>query len=199
MKALKYVVVGAIALSATLPVKAQDVKAQVDAITKVIVDNKGDESACKDAVKEFVKNNKKNPLALAGLGRAYLDVKNTTKALEYADMAIKADKNKAAGYLLKGDIARVNDDGGEAAMWYQTATQFDPQDPTGYVKYARVYQKVDPDGAVAMLEKLRTVKPDYPVDAAAGYMYSDANKLKSAMEYYDKVKDVSKTRRLHPL
>ena len=178
-------------LSTTLPVSAQDVKAQVDAITKVIVDNNGNESACKDAVKEFVKANKKNALAMAGLGRAYLDVKNTAKANEYADMAIKANKNKAAGYLLKGDIARSNDEGGEAAMWYQTATQFDPQDPTGYVKYARVYQKVDPDGAVAMLEKLRSVKPDYPVDAAAGYMYSDANKLKSAIEYYDKVKDVS--------
>ena len=179
-------------LSTALPVKAQDVKAQVDAITKVVIDNKGDVKATKDAVKEFTKTFKKNPQALAGLGRAFFDGGNEAEALKYADMAIKANKNSAFGYLLKGDMAAVNDNAGEAAMWYQTATQFDPQDPTGYVKYARVYQKVDPKGAVEMLEKLRQVKPDYPVDAAAGYMYSNANKLKSAMEYYDKVKDVTK-------
>ena len=192
MKAIKYVLAGALVLSTALPVKAQDVKAQVDAITKVVIDNKGDVKATKDAVKEFTKMFKKNPQALAGLGRAFFDGGNEAEALKYADMAIKANKNSAFGYLLKGDMAAVNDNAGEAAMWYQTATQFDPQDPTGYVKYARVYQKVDPKGAVDMLEKLRQVKPDYPVDAAAGYMYSNANKLKSAMEYYDKVKDVTK-------
>ena len=42
-----------------------------------------------------------------------------------------------------------------------------------------------------MLEKLRSVKPDYPVDAAAGYMYSSNNQLKSAMNYYNKVQDPS--------
>lgn len=40
-----------------------------------------------------------------------------------------------------------------------------------------------------MLEKLRTVKPDYPVDAAAGRMYSRNGQLKSAMSHYDKVAD----------
>ena len=187
MKAIKYVLAGALVLSTALPVKAQDVKAQVDAITKVVIDNKGDVKATKDAVKEFTKMFKKNPQALAGLGRAFFDGGNEAEALKYADMAIKANKNSAFGYLLKGDMAAVNDNAGEAAMWYQTATQFDPQDPTGYVKYARVYQKVDPKGAVDMLEKLRQVKPDYPVDAAAGYMYSNAKKLKTAMDYYDKV------------
>ena len=192
MKTIKYVLAGVLVLSTALPVKAQDVKAQVDAITKVVIDAKGDVKATKDAVKEFTKVFKKNPQALAGLGRAFFDGGNEAEALKYADMAIKANKNSAFGYLLKGDMAAVKDQAGEAAMWYQTATQFDPKDPTGYVKYARVYQKVDPKGAVEMLEKLRQVKPDYPVDAAAGYMYSNANKLKSAMEYYDKVKDVTK-------
>ena len=180
MKAIKYVLAGALVLSTALPVKAQDVKAPIDAITKVVIDAKGDVKATKDAVKEFTKTFKKNPQALAGLGRAFFDAGNEAEAIKYADLAVKANKNAPYGYLLK------------AAMWYQTATQFAPQDPTGYVKYARVYQKVDPKGAVEMLEKLRQVKPDYPVDAAAGYMYSNANKLKSAMEYYDKVKDVTK-------
>ena len=179
-------------LSFSAPTMAQDVKSQVDAITKVIVDAKGDANATKAQVKEFTKVNKKNADALAGLGRAFLSAKNYDEAKVYADMALKANKNSAAGYLLQGDIAAAQDDGGGAASWYEQATYYDKQNPLGYIKYARVYQKVDPDGAVAMLEKLRQVMPDYPVDAAAGYMYSNNSKLKTALQYYDKVSDVTK-------
>jgi tetratricopeptide (TPR) repeat protein len=187
MKAIKYLVAGVMMLSISAPTMAQTDKAQFDAIAKTIVDKNGDANALKDDIKAFTKLYKKNPEAMANIGRAFLEVDNYEKANEYADLAIKVGKNKAAGYLLKGDIARKQDDGGEAATWYQQATIFDKEDPTGYVKYARVYQKVDPKGAVDMLEQLRKVKPDYPVDAAAGYMYSNAKKLKTAMDYYDKV------------
>lgn len=183
MKATKYLVAGVLALSFYAPTMAQDVKSQVEAISKVIIENNGDVNATKNAVKEFTKVNKKNAQALAGLGRAFLDAKNIEQAKIYADMACKVGKNVADGYLLQGDIAAAQDDGGQAASWYEQATDFDKQNPIGYIKYARVYQKVDPDGAVAMLEKLRQVKPDYPVDAAAGYMYSNNNKLKTAMTW----------------
>lgn len=191
MKAIKYLVAGALMLSIAAPTMAQDVKSQVDAITKVVVDAKGDVNATKNQVKEFMKANKKNADALAGLGRAFLAAKNFEQAKLYADMAMKAGKANAAGYILRGDIASAEDDGGMAASYYEMATQQAPQEPSAYVKYARVYQKVDPNGAVAMLEKLRSVKPDYPVDAAAGYMYSSNNQLKSAMNYYDKVQNVT--------
>ena len=191
MKATKYLVAGALMLSIAAPTMAQDVKSQVDAITKVIVDANGDVNATKAQVKEFMKANKKDAGALAGLGRAFLAAKNFEQAKLYAEQAMKVGKNNAAGYILRGDIASAEDDGGTAASYYEMATQQAPQEPTAYVKYARVYQKVDPNGAVAMLEKLRSVKPDYPVDAAAGYMYSSNNQLKSAMNYYDKVQDVT--------
>ena len=178
-------------LSISAPSMAQDVKSQVTAITKVVVDAKGDVNATKAQVKDFMKANKKNAEALAGLGRAFLTAKNYEQAKVYADLAMKFGKNDAAGYILRGDIASAEDNGGEAAYYYEMATQQAPQEPSAYVKYARVYQKVDPQGAVAMLEKLRSVKPDYPVDAAAGYMYSSNNQLKSAMNYYNKVQDPS--------
>lgn len=165
---------------------------QIEAITQTVTAANGDVKATKDAVKTFVKANKKNPEALAGLGRAFMAAHNFTEATKYAEMARKVGKNKAAGYILQGDIYAVQDDGGNAATWYQQATMFDPQDATGYVKYAKVYQKIDPQGAVEMLEKLHQVKPDYPYEAAAGYMYSQNDKLKSAMEWYDKVPDVKK-------
>ena len=191
MKAIKYLVAGALMLSFSAPAMAQDVKSQVNAITKVVVDAKGDVNATKNQVKDFMKANKKNAEALAGLGRAFLVAKNYEQAKVYADMAMKVGKNVSAGYILRGDIASAEDDGGLAASYYEMSTQQAPQDPEAYIKYARVYQKVDADGAVAMLEKLRSVKPDYPVDAAAGYMYSSNSKLKTALQYYDKVSNIN--------
>ena len=192
MKPIKYLVAGALMLSISTSSMAQTsaLQQEIDAITQTVTAANGDVKATKDAVKLFLKSYKKNPEALAGLGRAYMAAHNFTEATKYAEMARKVGKNVAAGYILQGDIFAVQDDGGNAATWYQQATMFDPQDATGYVKYAKVYQKIDPKGAVEMLEKLHQVKPDYPYEAAASYMYSQNNKLKTAMEWYDKVPNV---------
>ena len=170
---------------------AQDVKSQVDAITKVIVENKSNPSAYKDQVKDFVKEYKKNAEALSGLGRAFMEIKDTASAREYANMAIergKDDKCKALASILLGDLsALASNEGGGAASYYNQAIHFDPKNPVGYIKYASVYRKVDPEGAVAKLEDLRKVDPTYPVDAEAAHFYYGANKLDKAVEYYGKV------------
>ena len=189
MKKMKYLVAGLLLAGLSVPAMAQTSQADIDAITKVIVDAKGDAVATKAQVKEFTKVHKKDAAAIAALGRAFLEAKNYEKAEEIANLAIKANGKSAEGYILLGDIASAQDDGGKAAGYYEQGTYYEPTNPTSYVRYATVYQKVDPDGAVAMLEKLRTVKPDYPVDAAAGRMYSRNGQLKSAMAHYDKVAD----------
>ena len=97
---MKYFVIGAMMLSMSAPAMAQDVKAQVDAITKVVVDAKGDVAATKAQVKEFMKLNKKDAEAVAGLGRAFMNAKNLEQAKIYADLAIKVGKASAAGYIL---------------------------------------------------------------------------------------------------
>lgn len=187
MKVLKYVFVGALTLCFSAHAMAQDVQSQIDAITKVVVANKNNPDAIKDQIKEFVKVNKKNAVALAGLGRAYLDIKDTTNTKKYADMAVKVGKSNAAGYLLQGDLAAFNNNGGEAAMWYETAINQDPKNPTGYIKYARVYQKVDAAGAEEKLRQLVTIDPNYPVDAEIAHMYYSNNKFAKALENYQKV------------
>lgn len=187
MKAIKYLLAGAAITLFAAPTMAQDVKAQIDAITKVIVDNKSNPDAVKDQIKDFVKENKKNAVAMAALGRAYLDIKDTLNAKKYAEMAIDRDKNSASGYLLMGDIEVVNNDGGAAATWYQQATLMDPKNPQGYIKYANIYRKRSPELSVQMLEKLRSVQPDYPVDAEAGHFFYTANRFEKAIEYFGKV------------
>jgi len=187
MKTLKYLLVGALTLGFSAQAMAQDVKSQIEAISKAVIANKDNPSAVKDRVKEYVKVNKKNATALAGLGRAYLDIKDTLNTRKYGEMAIKVGKKEAAGYLLMGDLAAYNNDGGEAAMWYETAINQDPQNPTGYIKYARVYQKVDAAGAEEKLRALSKLDPNYPVDAEIAHMYYANGKVDKAIENYQKV------------
>lgn len=168
------------------PVVAQEAQT-VESISKLVKANKDNPKAIKDQIKAFEKANKKNADALAGLGRAYLDVKDTANARIYAEKAIKANSKDASGYLLQGAIAEFGNDGGTAAMWYEQAINVDPKDPNAYIKYARVYQKVDAAGAEEKLRALRTIDPSYPVDAEIAHMYYANNKLKKAFENYQKV------------
>lgn len=187
MKAIKYLLAGALMIGLSTPTMAQDVKSEVNAITKVIVSNKNNLEAVKDQIKTFYKEYKKNPEALVGLGRAYLEIKDTANAKKYADEAIKRDKNYGDGYILEGDIEVIKNDGGEAARWYQQAIYFEPKNPQGYIKYANIYRGRSPEEAVSKLEELRKVLPTYPVDAEAGHFFYQANKFSKAIEYYDKV------------
>ncbi len=187
MKAIKYLLAGAMLAAFTAPTMAQNVNPDVDAITKAIIANKTNPDAVKGQVKDFLKVNKKNADALAGLGRAYLQIKDTVNAEKYGQMAISKDKNAAAGYILLGDIAVVKNDGGEAAQWYNQAKTMDPKNPQGYIKYANIYRGRSVEQAVATLEELRSILPDYPVDAEAAHFYYLNNRFAKAKEYYDKV------------
>ncbi len=187
MKAIKYLFLGALMLGFSASAMAQDRKADIAAISKVINDTKGNAAAVKEPVKQFLKTYKKDAVALAGLGRAFLDVRDTAQAKVYADMAMQRGKNKCVeAYLLEGDIEAVKDDGGAAASWYHQATQIDPNEPMGYIKYARVYRKISPTESAEMLERLRAARPDYPVDAVAAHFFFQANNYDQAVEYFAK-------------
>ena len=69
MRAIKYLLAGALITVVSAPTMAQDVKSQVDAITKVIVENKSNPAAYEDQVKDFVKEYKKNAEASGGTFR----------------------------------------------------------------------------------------------------------------------------------
>src|SRR5574344_240865 len=171
-------------LGYSAPTMAQDNKATIDAISKVIKDKSGNVD---DQVKDVYKSNKKNAEVLVGIGRAYLDVKDTANAKKYADLAIKADKKYAPGYILHGDIEVIKDEGGAAAGWYQQAIYFDPKNPDGYFKYASIYRGRSPEEAVSKLEDLRTQRPDIAVDALAARIYYSSNRFDKAIESYEKV------------
>lgn len=171
-------------LALSVPAMAQDDnKATIDAITKVIKSKPAD---LEDQVKAVYKKNKKNEDVLVAMGRAFLDIKDTVNATQYVEYALKANKKYAPAFILQGDIAALNNDGGAAAGYYNQAIYFDPKDPEGYYKYASVYRKISPTEAVGRLEELRAQRPDVVVDGMIGHIYYISNEFDKAAESYAK-------------
>ena len=185
MKTIKYLVMGVVLAGFSTTVMAQDgTKADIDAVKKIISSKPADLA---DQMKAFEKKNKKNAENLTAFGRAFYDVKDTANAFKYAELALKANKSYAPAYILKGDPHALAADGGGAASLYDQAIYFDPKNPEGYRKYASVYRKIDPQGAISKLNDLRTQLPDYPVDAIIGHINYISNNFDEAIAAYDKV------------
>lgn len=187
MKKIKYMFIGAMMTVIAAPAMAQtdasNIGLEVTNIIKTVSDKKMQDKQVTALAKPF----KKDAKALAEIGRAYLGQKDFDNAKLYGEKAVAANKKAAAGYILLGEIASAQDDGGTATMQYQQAMYADPKDPEGYRRYASAMSKVSPSDAVATLEKLRQEVPSYPVDLVAAEIQSRAGKLDLAISYYDKV------------
>ncbi|MDD2601788.1 MAG: tetratricopeptide repeat protein [Prevotella sp.] len=190
MKAIKYLLIGAVIFTSHVSTFAQDNNKMIIEQATQIIKNKGADFG--KQVKQLYKDNKKNPEVLVAIGKLFLHEKDTANAIAFADYALKKDTKFAKAFLLKGDIAVAQDDAGKAAENYQQAKYFAPKDPEGYYKYAMILRGRSPEEAVANLEDLRVQRPDYPVDALAGRIYYIAQNYQKASSYYSKVTDFSK-------
>lgn len=94
MKAIKYLVMGALLVGSAPAMAQNNNKAIIDNVTKIIASKAPN---TEDQVKEVFKANKKNPEVLVGIGQAYLNVKDTANAAKYADLALKRDNKYAKG------------------------------------------------------------------------------------------------------
>ena len=171
------------------PVLAQDNQSD-QIMQQVATILKSGSADAQKQIADIAKTYKKDVNGLVSIGRAYLSVKDYDKAKEYAQKAVELLKGKqgnAAPYLLLGNIAVGEDNGGEAATQFQQAMYADPKNPDGYRRYAQIMSKIDPNGAVETLEALKRELPNYPVDLIAAEIYSSAGKMNMAIEYYNKV------------
>ena len=158
MKVYKYLLAGALLISAAAPSMAQsDTKALQAQVTEMIKTKGPDFDK---QVKQLYKDNKKDPSALLAIGRAFYNAKDYTNANAFADYALAKDSKCAPAFLLKGDICVSKDDAGGAAENYQQAKYFAPKDPEGYYKYAMILRGRSPQEAVDNLEDLRKQRPD---------------------------------------
>lgn len=191
MKAMKYLVVG-ILMGISVPAMAQEIEFS-KALAPVAQAMKDNPAAAEKMAKDFLKVYKKDPDAVLALGSAYLTVKNFTKADEMAELVLARSKKdlkaQAEAYILKGDIEAVKDEngnGGGAASNYATAMSLDPKNPTGYMRYASVYRKINPKLVEETYAKLRQEIPNFPIDAEAGHSFFSGNKFDKAFENYAK-------------
>ena len=185
MKMKKYLFIGIALMGFSAIATAQDgTKADIDAVRKIISSKPADMDK---QLNNYLKKNKKNAEILVGIAQAFYEVKDTARARNFADNALKADKKYAPAYVMLGDIAALSEDGGGAAGFYDQAIYFDPKNPDAYRKYASVYRKISPSGAIAKLNDLRAQLPDYPVDAIIGHIQYISNNFDEAIEAYDKV------------
>ena len=187
MKAIKYLAIVAMLVLSQIAASAQSTvySSQLGPIITALKADPTNPNAAKDLVKTYVKQFKKNPEALVALGNAYFTAKQYDKAIMYADMALKKNKNFGDAYVLKGDVEALKDDGGEAAMWYQQSMTLDPTNPNGYTRYASIYRKRDPQTVEQTMELLKKNVPSYPADAELGHMFWSID-LRKAYEYYQR-------------
>ena len=185
MKKIKYMFMGAMMTVISAPVMAQTDAASITKQVAEIIKS----APVKDATKQvsaLAKTYKKDAQALSAIGRAYLNAKDFENANKYADMAIKADKNTATPYVLKGDVCAVQDDGGGASGWYEQAIYFDKKSPDAYIKFARANSKTSPAQSNAKLEELAAARPDLDVYPIAAEIQSNAGNYAKAAESYGK-------------
>jgi len=186
MKAIKYFMFGALMMGFSVQSAAQeDNKTIIEAAKSIIKSKPADMDK---QMKNVYKQNKKNPAVLVGVARAFYEAKDTANARVFAGYAIEACKKdrtqSAPAYIILGDIAALANEGGDAAQWYNQATYADPKNPDGYYKYALVYRKVSPKGAVEKLMELKKHVPDYPVEAISGHIYYNSNEFAKAAESF---------------
>ena len=180
---MKYFFLGAVMLSLTAPAVAQDgTKADQAAVKNLIASKPADIAK---AMKPFYSKNKKNAENLTAFGRAFLEAGDTLNARIYAELGMKL--KYAPAFILRGDLFARADEGGAAAGMYDQAIYFDPKNPEAYRKYASVYRKISPSGAVAKLKELGQQVPDYPVDAIIGHINYISNNFDEAIASFDKV------------
>ncbi len=188
----KKLIVAALMLCATLPSMAQTATDPIKEQVISIIKNKPADA--QKQIKEIEKLQKKSASGMASIAKAYLSEKDYATATAYGEKAValanksKDPNEKSDVYVLMGNIAVGQDNGGDAAMWFQQAINANPQDPTGYRRYAQIMSKTDPQGSIQTLENLRKARPDYPVDAIAADIAHESGNMKDAIKYYSKVK-----------
>lgn len=127
----------------------------------------GDKRAAEQRFDQALRINRKDADVSTAIARAFFNVDPTLYARDidkYIAKALKDSKNKAPSvYVLQGDIAAANGNVGEAASFYEQAIVYEEEagnvNPEAYVKYAKIYNRVNNAYSIAKLEELKSKLP----------------------------------------
>lgn len=158
----------------------------------------GNAKAASDNFKAATKAQNKAFVNVA-IARAYYNADPVGYAKEYdkyMDAAVKKDKKDPSIYVMRGDELRdqavaAGEDNpeaiGKAAAQYKQAIHFDPKNPEAYVKYSRMFAKVNPQYAIDELIELNNIAPNSAMaQRELAERYYDSDKWTLAAEQYGK-------------
>ncbi|MDR0763233.1 MAG: tetratricopeptide repeat protein [Bacteroidales bacterium] len=156
-------------------------------LTTITADPKAAEAVFKQAISA----DKKNMDVYLAVARAYISQKDYTNANRYIDRAIKVNSKSGLPYILKGDIARLQDKLMEAASQYEQATYFSPELLSSYLKYATIYMSLNRDLALTTLQQAQEQAENAGekfsgIDAHLAELYYRQGKMSDAVISYAK-------------
>ena len=131
------------------------------------------------------KKNKKNIELNVAVARAYyengmLEIANAKLAL-----AKKYGKNSPIVFIMEGDILKDQNKEGDAASKYEQAMYFDNKSAVAQIKYATVYEQVNPEVSIETLKKTLALYPDYKIiHKNLGRSNQKVGKYNTAIESY---------------
>lgn len=154
----------------------------------------GDAKAAEKNFKEGEGKEKKSAAAQIAVARAYDSVDPVKYAKEIAkkvESARKKDMKSPDIYLFEGDQLMETKDFGSAGAKYEMATTYDPDASEAYVKYANLYNMVNPQYAVDMLNKLLEKNPTSALGQRelANALYNKKDYVNAAAQYGNYVKN----------
>jgi tetratricopeptide (TPR) repeat protein len=137
-----------------------------------------------------LKKYKKNVPYLLAISKAYRDNGMTVKADEILALARKSGKNSPDLFIYEGDQLLKSDQEGKlgaAASKYEQAFYFDPSNTVAKIKYAQVYQQINPNLSIETLKKVIEEHPDYLIATRElATSYSKAGIYAQALELFKK-------------
>ncbi len=155
---------------------------------------KGDVKGAEKFFKDGEGKAKKDAALQVAIAQAYYDANPAefdTQIEKRLEKARKMDRENPAIYIFEGDRKKANRDVGGAAAAYEMGANYGGTTPEAYVKYANLYNNINPAYAVVMLEKLTEVNPTSALGQKelAEALYNKGDFAKAAEQYGKYVKN----------
>lgn len=148
----------------------------------------GNKKEAESLLKEGANKGKKDASVQVAIARAYYDADPVAyeKEIEkYLEKARKINMEEADIYIFEGDRKYDKKDWGGAGGQYEMGANYEKEAVEAYVKYANLFTQVNPEYAIAMLNKLLSLNPNSALaqrEIANAY-YNNNNFTEAAKAY----------------
>ncbi len=146
---------------------------------------KTDPKEAKKALENIYKKNKKDVALVLEVAKAFYDNDMEEDGDKAVSEARKSNSKSPLIYILLGDRELKKGKAGDAAMQYDQAISFDPQNTLALIKAGKVYENINPDVASTMFKRASEVDPgNRLVNRCLAKVYSQNGRYAQASKIY---------------